>query len=761
MRINNRLRSFFVALLSIVIVMSALPLNVLRVQAAAYAYKITYYANNGTGQTYLDIYDTNDSSNYTVKPNMFAYTGYEFAFWSTSAGNLSGKKYDIGSPIPVEGDDQIYAHWRRAIIFHNPGKSETRTQKVLVGETAALAANTFTNSAGKTFFGWTKEETGTTIDYVDGASVYIQGKNTEDVKDLYALWAYPCTIQFDANDADLINSAAGSMGTQVVGIGLTMPLISNGYSVDGYTFKGWTVDPSVTGVTINDDGTIILDDTFTGSTLTLKAKWEGDPRTITFKNEDGTSTISTVEGNFGSVPSPTPAAPDKTSSTECVFTFDGWTDAATGTFYSDLPVVSGDDPTYYAHYSDSPRPYAITASNPSEGGTVSISGGNKYGEEAKATVDLKTGYHVVKWINNGTAVDSTALTYSFTVKGDHDISIVLEKDSYDVTVKCTEGGTATASPKTATEGTKITVSATPDSGYEIDKITYTPNGGIATDITSAGSFTMPGKNVSVDVLFKKKASPVTPTDTPVEEASFEDFVERLYVVALNRASESEGKAFWCEHVGNGDLTGAACAREFLTSAEFHGRGLSDEEFLKVLYKTFFDRDAEADPDGFNFWMNSLKTQGRDTVVEGFINSTEWCNVCARYGVRSGASTAKATEASAMATAFAERLYTKCLGRDAEPEGLKWWSLALTNLDVSGSTAARGFFESQEFIGFNTDEREYLTRLYRTFMGREPDDGGKNYWLDSMAQGMTREQVFDCFVSSPEFTDICKSYGIDR
>jgi len=242
---------------------------------------------------------------------------------------------------------------------------------------------------------------------------------------------------------------------------------------------------------------------------------------------------------------------------------------------------------------------------------------------------------------------------------------------------------------------------------------------------------------------------------------FEDFVERLYVVALDRASEKEGKDYWCELVGNGTLTGADCARFFLTSPEFKGRGLSDEDFLKVLYSTFFDRKAEHDPDGFNFWLNSLKTVGKDTVVEGFINSPEWCNICADYGVKSGAPTAKATKASKNATAFATRLYTECLGRDPEEGGLKFWSLGLTNLELTGSAAAHEFFFCQEFNDHNFDNKELITRMYKTFMGREPDDDGMAFWLDSMDKGLTKQQVFDNFVQSPEFTQICKDYAIDR
>ena len=252
-----------------------------------------------------------------------------------------------------------------------------------------------------------------------------------------------------------------------------------------------------------------------------------------------------------------------------------------------------------------------------------------------------------------------------------------------------------------------------------------------------------------------------PTNEPTKTVSFEDFVERLYVVALGRDSEPEGKAFWCKHVGNGDLTGADCAREFLNSKEFNDRKLSDEDFLKVLYKTFFDRDAEDDKDGFNFWMNSLKTEGRDKIVEGFINSTEWCNICATYGVKSGATRAKATIASANATAFATRLYTECLGRDPETDGLNFWSLGLTNLELTGKQAAHEFFFSKEFNDHNFDNKELLTRMYRTFMGREPDDDGMNFWLNNMKNGMTKEDVFNEFVKSKEFTEICQSYAIDR
>ena len=321
--------------------------------------------------------------------------------------------------------------------------------------------------------------------------------------------------------------------------------------------------------------------------------------------------------------------------------------------------------------------------------------------------------------------------------------------AYSVTFNMNGHGTAPASQKVASGNKAVMPSDPSASGYAF--------GGWYKDSACTETYDFNTK-VTTDITLYAKWTAVQSSQTG---GGFEDFVERLYVVALNRPSEKEGKDYWCELVGNGTLTGADCARFFLTSPEFKGRGLSDDDFLKVLYSTFFDRKAEDDPDGFNFWMNSLKSVGKDTVVEGFINSPEWCDICATYGVKSGAPTAKATKASKNATAFATRLYTECLGREPEEGGLKYWSLGLTNLELTGSQAAHEFFYSKEFNDHGYDNKELITRMYKTFMGREPDTEGLNYWLSNMNNGMTKDQVFNSFVQSQEFTEICASYAIDR
>ncbi|MBR3057127.1 MAG: DUF4214 domain-containing protein [Clostridiales bacterium] len=274
----------------------------------------------------------------------------------------------------------------------------------------------------------------------------------------------------------------------------------------------------------------------------------------------------------------------------------------------------------------------------------------------------------------------------------------------------------------------------------------------------------PGEPVSPTV------TPIdTPTDTPAptpivtEAPVFQDFVERLYVQALNRNSEPEGKEFWTNEVVSGHRTGADCARYFLLEApEFMNRKLSVSDFIETLYHIFFDRDSEFS--GKSYWFSEIISgrRTREEVVNNFIESTEWCNVCAKYGVRSGAVSHKAEFASDPAIGFATRLYTRCLNRDPEQDGLNYWSLALTNLEKTGCQAAREFFESEEFQNFNTGDEEYVLRLYRTFMDRTPEPEGFAYWVAKLKiDGWTRRRVMEFFGESPEFTNICASYGIER
>lgn len=256
--------------------------------------------------------------------------------------------------------------------------------------------------------------------------------------------------------------------------------------------------------------------------------------------------------------------------------------------------------------------------------------------------------------------------------------------------------------------------------------------------------------------------PVTPTPSEQQFEGVDAFVVRLYTVALGRGFDQGGLDYWTDRVVLEGLSGADLAEGFLFSDEFLGKDLTNEEFLDVLYKTFFDR--EADEGGKTNWLNAMASGlDKKAVIVGFIDSTEWANLCLTYGLDSGGSGIPNIEVkpNENVTDFAERLYATCLGRTSDPNGLSDWAHQLANRKISGSEAAYGFFFSDEFKNLALDDGEFINRLYRTFMDREADPYGFGYWVNKLSAGVSREEVFMGFAQSLEFAKICSDYGIRR
>lgn len=110
-----------------------------------------------------------------------------------------------------------------------------------------------------------------------------------------------------------------------------------------------------------------------------------------------------------------------------------------------------------------------------------------------------------------------------------------------------------------------------------------------------------------------------------------EFVSRIYTKALSRKKvDADGLNDWCNRILNGTSPKDVVAG-FIFSEEFTNRGLSNEDFVKVMYETYFDRAA--DEAGFADWMGRLG-RGADyqEVVNGFSNSTEFDNLIKSFGL---------------------------------------------------------------------------------------------------------------------------------
>lgn len=82
-----------------------------------------------------------------------------------------------------------------------------------------------------------------------------------------------------------------------------------------------------------------------------------------------------------------------------------------------------------------------------------------------------------------------------------------------ISIPSIPNGKVTADKQIAASGDSVTLTVTPDSGYELEKLTYTYEGNTTPiDITSTKSFTMPDKAVTISATFKESTEP-----TPAKE----------------------------------------------------------------------------------------------------------------------------------------------------------------------------------------------------------------------------------------------------
>ena len=239
------------------------------------------------------------------------------------------------------------------------------------------------------------------------------------------------------------------------------------------------------------------------------------------------------------------------------------------------------------------------------------------------------------------------------------------------------------------------------------------------------------------------------------------FAEYICWNALGRhASDAEKNDFAASISAGGNP--ADLVRAIFGSAEFAGRNLSNDDFINTVYTTLGRRSP--DPSGRTTWSNALNSGvSRMSMIEEFIGSYEFADTCLIYGLSRGGTEQPnvSVDASTRVRNFVGRLYRLCLGRTPDTSGSNYWSNQLQNHAISGTNCAYGFFFSPEFINAGYSNNEYVIRLYRVMLGREPDSQGLANWVGALNRGVSRQDVFYGFAHSAEFTAICAEYGIVR
>ena len=110
--------------------------------------------------------------------------------------------------------------------------------------------------------------------------------------------------------------------------------------------------------------------------------------------------------------------------------------------------------------------------------------------------------------------------------------------------------------------------------------------------------------------------------------------------------------------------------------------------------------------------------------------------------------------------FVDRIYRSVLGRSSDDAGRQYWVNGIENGTYNPDDVVLTILNSQEFVGRNLNNEQYVTALYQAFLNRTPDSSGLANWVNALNNGASRQDIARGFASSAEWGLICEYYGLE-
>jgi uncharacterized delta-60 repeat protein len=234
-------------------------------------------------------------------------------------------------------------------------------------------------------------------------------------------------------------------------------------------------------------------------------------------------------------------------------------------------------------------------------------------------------------------------------------------------------------------------------------------------------------------------------------------VAHFYQAILRRLPDPAGQSFWMnegfrvtsQFGADVNETAYAMSQVFFGSPEYLNAGRGTADYVRDLYRTFFNR--EADDAGLTYWYGQISAgMPAEVVLTAFDFSPEFRAFSRRIF---GDPTSRAEVDMVM------DFYRGLLGRLPDFDGFNAWRQRFRAAQCGGpATVAQeaeaissAFARSPEYAARARNNARYVADLYNAFMRRGGDLDGVKHWIGQLDSGaITREDARRAFVASVEF-----------
>ena len=507
---------------------------------------------NGTGKADPSTATAGTTITLTAKPN----EGYRFKEWQVISGGVTIKDDKFTMP---NDDVKIMA-----IFEEGAPPAPTDPAKPNISVTGTYTYNGSVHTA--------------TVSGYDAAAMDITGNTGTDAGD-YTVRVTSKTGKWADGSTETV-TAAWSIGkatqeapTGLIGVAPTTVGGSDG-KISGVTDKmeyrmaGASGYTACSGTEIENlpAGNYFVryaeDHNHFASSDTVVTVGDGEPLadcTITFNGNDGSGSMASVTVKAGTnyiLPACGFTAP---TDQEFKVWEIGGTEYAVGASYT----VNADTEikALWENSVITPTTYTVTVKTDGNGTASANPSTAEALTEITLTATPNTGYHFKEWqvVSGGVTITDGKFTMP---EGNVDVKAIFEKNSstgggggggvttYPITVKSAKNGDVTASHKSASKGTTVTLTVDPDKGYVLDTLTVLDGKDKDLKLTEKNgkfTFTMPASKVTVEAMFKAEQ---TTGKNPFTDVPAGSYYEDAVIWAVGKGITSGTSAVTFDPNGN-------------------------------------------------------------------------------------------------------------------------------------------------------------------------------------------------------------------